>query len=254
MPENQRLEEQFISHQAEQRVSEKLDASEQIDINVDTDVVKIVQGKAEKVSVAGQGLVIQENIRVQEIKLQTDNISINPLSAIFGQIELNEPVNAVARIVLTKTDINLALTSDLIRSLVANFPLNVDGEIISFEPQHTDIFLPGDGKIGFNATGLLKSEENTRLLGVTLTFIPRTNSQPILLSSVTCTEGEGISVELISAFMQKVKELANLPFLKWEDIAFRIINMEVEQESITLMIEANVKQISASQIEFINQK
>ena len=253
MTDNQRLEEQFVSNEAERRVSEKLDAAEQIDVDVKTDVLKIVQGQAEKVSVSGQGLVIKPDIRVQEIQLQTDNIAINPLSAIFGQIELNEPVNAVARIVLTKTDINLALTSELIRSLVENFPLNVDGEIATFKPQHTDIFLPGNGKIGFNARGMLKSEKNTHFLGVTLTFRPRTNSHPILLESVTCTEGEGISVELILAFMQKIKELASLPFLKWEDIAFRIINMEVEQDSIILMIEANVKQISASQFEFIDQ-
>ncbi|MEA5512477.1 DUF2993 domain-containing protein [Nodularia sp. UHCC 0506] len=253
MSENQRLEEQFVSQEAKRRVSEKLDTAEQIDVDVQTDVFKIVQGQAEKVSVAGQGLVIQKNIRVQEIKLQTDNIAINPLSAIFGQIELNEPVNAIARIILTKTDINLALTSELIRNLIANFPLNVNGEIVTFKPQHTDIFLPGDGKIGFNATGLFKSEKNTRFLGVTLTFRPRTNSHPILLESVTCTEGEGISVELILAFMQKIKELANKPFLMWEDIAFRIINLEIGQDSIIFMLEANVKQISASQIEFINQ-
>ena len=253
MTDNQRLEEQFVSQEVERRVSEKLDASEKIEIDIQTDVLKIVQGQAKKVSLSGQGLVIQKDIRVQEIKLQTDNIAINPLSAIFGHIELNEPVNAVARIVLTKTDINLALTSDLVRSLAENFPLNVDGEILTFEPQHIDIFLPGDGKIGCNATVLLKSPENTRLLGVTVSFRPRTNSHPILLESVTCTEGEGISVELILAFMQKIKEIANQPFLKWEDIAFRIINMEVEQESVILMIEANVKQISASQVEFINQ-
>ncbi|EAW47404.1 hypothetical protein N9414_21460 [Nodularia spumigena CCY9414] len=34
MTDKQRLEEQFVSHEAERRVSEKLDASEQIDINV----------------------------------------------------------------------------------------------------------------------------------------------------------------------------------------------------------------------------
>ncbi|MBE9200361.1 MULTISPECIES: DUF2993 domain-containing protein [unclassified Nodularia (in: cyanobacteria)] len=253
MTNNQPLEAEFVSHEAKRRVSEKLDAAEKIDINVQTDVLKIVQGQAETISLAGEGLIIQENIRVQEIKLQTDNIAINPLSAIFGQIELNEPVNAIARIVLTKTDINLAFTSDLIRNLIKNFPLNVNGEIINFEPQHIDIFLPGDGKIGFNATGLLKSPENPRLLGVTVTFRPRTNSHPILLESVTCTEGEGISVELILAFMHKIKELANQPFLNWEDIAFRILNMQIEQDSLILIIEANVKQISASQMEFINQ-
>jgi hypothetical protein len=251
MPDNQPLEAKFVSSQAERRVTEKLDAAEQIDIDVKTDVLKIVQGQAEKVSLAGKGLVIQENIRVQEIKLQTDNIAINPLRAIFGQIELNQPVNAVARILLTTTDINLAFTSNIIRSFIKNFPLNVNGETIKFLPEHIDIFLPGNGKIGCNATGIFKSEKHEEFLGVSIIFCPRDNSHPLLLESVTCTQGEGISVEIILAAMQKVKELENLPFFKWEDIAFRIINMEVEDDNIILFIEANVKQISPSQIEFI---
>lgn len=253
MESSKNIEGKIASYQAEKTVSERIDTAEEIDIDIETDVLKIVQGQAEKVSLSGKGIVIQKNIRVQEIQLQTDNITINPFRAILGQIELNQPVKTVARIVLTKTDINLACTSDLIRSLVEKITLNVDGEIICFAPQNITIFLPGDGKIGLNATGLLKSEKNTRLLGVTVTCRPRNNSHPILLESVTCTEGEGISVELILAFMQKIKELANLPFLKWEDIAFRIIDMEVESEKIILMVEANVQQISESQIEFINQ-
>ncbi|MBE9051751.1 DUF2993 domain-containing protein [Nostocales cyanobacterium LEGE 11386] len=252
MPDNQSFEEQFLSQEAERRLSNKLDEAEQIDIDVKTDMLKIVQGQANEVSVTGQGLVIQKNIRVQQIKLQTDSIALNPLRAIFGQIELNEPVNAVARIVLTEVDINRALTSDFTRSLAENFKLNIDGEVISFVPQDIQVFLPGDGKIQVEAKVLLKAQENTRLLGARVILHPRTNSQPIMLESVTCTEGKGISIELILAFMHKVKELASLPYLEWEDIAFRIIDMEVQKESIILMIEANVKQISPSQIEFIN--
>jgi hypothetical protein len=253
MPDKQSLEAKFVSYEAERRVSDKLDASEQIDIDIETDVSKIVQGQAEKVSLAGKGLVLQENLRIQEIKLQTDNIAINPLRAIFGQIELNQPVNAVARVVLTTKDINLAFTSDIIRHLIKNFPLNVDGETINFEPEDINIFLPGDGKIGCHVTGVLKSDKEEHFLGVNVISRPRHNSHPILLESVKCTEGKGISVPVIVAVMQKIKELENLPFFKWEDIAFRIINMVVAEDDITLMIEANIKQISQSQIEFMEQ-
>ncbi|MEH2136047.1 LmeA family phospholipid-binding protein [Nostoc sp.] len=101
MPDEQRLEEGFISQEAEKRISEKLDGAEKIEIDVQTDLLKIVQGQADGVSFAGKGLMIQEDIRIQEIKLQTDSININPLSALFGQIELSEAVNATARIILT---------------------------------------------------------------------------------------------------------------------------------------------------------
>jgi hypothetical protein len=249
MPDKQRLEEQLISQEAERRLSNQLDEAEQIDIDVKTDLLQVFQGHADGVSVAAKGLVLQGNIRVQEIKLQTDSISINPLSAIFGQIELNEPVNAVARVVLTEADINCALDSEFVRSLSQDFQLDVDGQNVSFEPKSIQLFLPGDGKIGFRATVLIKKSDNHQLLGAEGIVIPRNSSQPIRLESIKCTEGEGISVEMITAFMQKIKEVAKLPYFTWEDIAFSIQQMEVQKESLTIILEANVQQLSTSKID-----
>ncbi|MGF1934661.1 MAG: DUF2993 domain-containing protein [Nostoc sp. ChiQUE02] len=246
MSDEHRLEEKFLSQEAERRISEKLDEAEQIEIDVQTDLLKIVQGQADGVSVAGQGLVIQKDIRVQEIRLQTDSIAINPLSALFGQIELNEPVNAIVRIILTEVDINRTLTSDFVHSRMQNFELNVDGEIVSFEPQQIQVFLPGDGKIECRGKVLLKEMGNTRPLAYTAVLRPRTHSQPAMLESFNCTDGKGISIELVTALMQKAKELMNMPFFKWEDMAFSIKDIEVEIGSLTLMVEAKVKQIPSS--------
>lgn len=246
MPDDNRLEEKFLSQEAEKRISEKLDKVEQIDIDVQTDLLKIVQGQADGVSVTGQGLVIQEGIRVQEIKLQTDSIDINPFSAIFGQIELNEPVNAIARIIVTEVDINHALTSDLIRSQMQKLELDVDGEIVSFEPQKIQVFLPGEGKIECRGKVLLKEMGNTRPFAYTAVLRPRTSSQPAMLESFNCTEGGGISIELVTALMQKAKELMNTPYLKWEDMAFKIKDIKVEKGSLILLVETQVKQIPSS--------
>lgn len=244
MPNQPKLEEQLISQVAERTVSNELDEIEQIDINVQTDIGKMVKGQVDGVSLAGKGLVIQEhNLRVQEIKLQTNSIAINPLSALFGQIKLNEPVNAVARIVLTEADINHALTSELSFSLVKSLELNVDGEIVSFEPQQTQVILAGEGKIEVRGKVLIKEKENTRPLGYHAIIYPRTQSQPPMLKSFQCTEGEGVSVELILAAVQKVKELLNLPYFEWDDIAFNIKEMEVQKGILKVMVDANVRQI-----------
>ncbi|MEH2056180.1 MAG: DUF2993 domain-containing protein [Nostoc sp.] len=243
MPDEHRFEEKFISQEAEKRISEKLDEVEKIEIDVQTDLLKIAQGQAHGVSVAGQGLVIQEGIRVQEIKLQTDSIAINLFSALFGQIELNEPVNAIARIILTEVDINHALASDFIRTQMQNLELNVDGKIVSFEPQQIQVFLPGDGKIECRGKVLLKEMGNTRPFAYTAIARPRTHSQPAMLESFNCTEGEGISIELVTALMQKAQELINIPSFKWDDIAFSIKDIEVGIGSLTLIVETQVTQI-----------
>ncbi|MEH1936260.1 MAG: DUF2993 domain-containing protein [Nostoc sp.] len=246
MPDEHRLEEKFLSQEAERRISEKLDEVEQIEIDVQTDLLKIAQGQADGVSVAGQGLVIQEGIRVQEIKLQTDSIAINPFNALFGQIELSEPVNAIARMILTEVDINRALTSDFVRSQMQNLELNVDGEIVSFEPEEIQVFLPGDGKVEFRGKVLLKEIGNTRPLAYTAIARPRTHSQPAMLESFNCTEGGGISIELITAFMRKAKELMDIPYFEWEDITFSIKDIQVEIGSLILLLEAQVRQIPSS--------
>ncbi|MBE8999735.1 DUF2993 domain-containing protein [Nostoc sp. LEGE 12447] len=246
MSDEHRLEEKFLSQEAERRISEKLDEAEKIEIDVQTDLLKIVQGQADGVSIAGQGLVIEKDVRVQEIKLQTESIAINPLSAIFGQIELNEPVNAIARIVLTEVDMNRALASDFVSSQMQDFDLDVDGKIVSFKAQKIEIFLPGDGKIECQGRVLLKEMGNTRLLAYTAIARPRTSSQPAMLESFNCTEGGGISIEVVTALMQKAKELMNIPYFKWEDMVFHIKDIKVETGSLILMVETQVRQIPSS--------
>ncbi|MCC5606435.1 DUF2993 domain-containing protein [Nostoc sp. CHAB 5834] len=248
MPDEHRLEEQLLSQEAERRISEKLDEAEKIEIDVQTDLLKIVQGQADGVSVAGKGLVIQEGIRVEEIKLQTESISINPLSALFGQIELNEPVNAIARIILTEVDINRALASDFVRSKIQDFDLDVDGRTVSFEAQKIEIFLPGDGKIECRGKVLLKEKGNTRPFGCTAIVRPPTHSQPAMLESFNCTEGGGISIEVATALMHKAKEFLNVPYFKWEDMVFNIKDIKLETGSLVLLVETQMRQIPSSEI------
>lgn len=242
MSEKQGLE-HLISQAAEITLSNQLDEAEQIDVDVRTNLLKVVQGQVDQVSLAGQGLVIQEHIRVQEIKLQTDNVNINPLSAIFGQIELNEPVNAVARIVLTAADMNRALTSDFVRSKVQSFDLDVDGKIVSLELQDIEVLLPSDGKIGFSITVLLKEIDQTRLLSFTVIGRPNTQAQTFILESINFTQGEGISVDIIVALMPKLKALLKLPYFQWDKMAIRLTDMEVKNDNLILVVEAYVTQI-----------
>ncbi|WP_016950085.1 DUF2993 domain-containing protein [Anabaena sp. PCC 7108] len=247
MPEQLKFEEKLLSQAAKNIISEELNEVEQIDIEIKTDIGKLFHGEVNQVVLAGQGLVVQDKIRVQDLKLQTDSISINPLSVILGQLKLNEPVNANIRIVLTEADINDALTSEVIYSWVRKFHLNVDGEIVSLEPEEMQVFLPDDGKLEFKGKVWLKEKDNTHILGYHATAHPRTQTKPALLESFRCTEGEGIRVELITAAMQKVKEIINLPYLEWENMVFSIKDMEVKKGSLILMVKAHIKQIPSQE-------
>ncbi|OCQ94799.1 hypothetical protein BCD64_20445 [Nostoc sp. MBR 210] len=252
MPEERRLEEQLISQEAERRLSNQLDEAEQIDVDVQTDLFKIVQGQADGVSLSGKGLVFKEKIRVQDIKLQTDSIAVNPLSAIFGQIELNAPVNAIARIVMTESDINQALNSEFVQSSPTSYQLNVEGEIVSLEMQNLQLAFPGNHKIQCQGLIDITEKGKSRLLGFNAQFQPITYTNPIILENFNCHQGEGVSLELVLAIIQKVKELVNLQYFTWEGTKFKIINLEVKQHHLILLVETQMQHIPDAISEITN--
>jgi hypothetical protein len=186
---------------------------------------------------------MEKDIRVHELELHADTIEIDLLSAIFGQIELNQPVDATARLVLTEQDINRALNSDYIRSKFQSVELDVEGQIVTLEPQHMEIRLPGVGKMEFRGTILLQEAGKTRQFGFIATIRPRTLAQPLLLEGFHCVEGEGISLELAIAFLNKVRELLQLPYFEFQATALRIKQLEVQEGRLTLHTEAYVRQL-----------
>jgi len=242
-----RLDEQAISKAAEIGLSSQLDEAEKIDVDVRTDLVKAVQGQADSVAIAGQGLVMQKDIRVQEMELHTDSIDINPFSALFGQIELNQPVDATARLLLTEQDINRAFNSDYMRSKLQNLELNVEGKKAIIEPRQLELHLPSDGKVVFNVKTLLHDEiGKTKQIGFNATMLVKTGGQSLLMEGFNCSPNQGISVELAIAFMQKLKELVNLAYFELEGVALRIKDVDVQKGSLTLHTEAHVRQIPST--------
>lgn len=242
-----KLDEQAISKAAEIGLSSQLDEAEKIDVDVKTDFLKAVQGQVDSVAISGQGLVIQKDIRVQEMELHTDSIDINPLSALFGQIELNQSVDATARLVLTEQDINRALNSDYMLSKLQKLELNVEGKTVVIEPQQISLHLPADGKMVFNAKTMLHDEiGKTKSIGFTATILVKTGAQSLLLESFNCSPNQGISLELAIAFMQKIKELVNLPYIELETMALRVKDVDVQKGSLTLYSEAHVSQLPTS--------
>jgi hypothetical protein len=242
MPEKEGLQ-HLLSQVAEITVSNQLDEVEQIDIDLQTNLLKIVQGRVDQVSLVGQGLVVQDNIRVQEIALQTDDVNINPLSAILGAIKLNSPVNAIARVVLKSADINRALTSDFIRRQVKKIELEVAGETVSFDLQDIKIFLLSDDKIGCKIKVLLAEMGNTRTLDFTIIIHPRIQAQTFLIESINFQQGEGVAIELILVLLQTVKRFLQIPYFHWNDTTLQIKNIKTENDNLILMVEAHVKQI-----------
>lgn len=244
MPDEPRLEEEALSQAVEMAISSQLDEVENLYVDVRTDLLKMILGKADSVKVAGSGLKVQKDVRVQELQMYADRVNINPLSALLGQIELNQPVDTLLRIVLTEDDINQALNSDYIKTKLKPIDLCVDNKIVPVELQlPASLHLPGDDTIKFTGKVLLHETNNTSELGFSATILPRTQEHPLRLAEFYCTQGTGITLELALAFIQKLKELIESPYFEVEGMALRIKGLSVKKGSMTAIAEAHIYQM-----------
>lgn len=244
--EEHKLEEQVVSKAAEITVSSQLDAAEKIDIDVETNFLEAIQGNAEGVMISGEGLVMQKDVRVQEMELHTDKIDINPLSVLFGHVELNQPIDANGRIVLTEPDINRALNSNYVLGKAQNFNLDVYGQTATMAMQQMELKLPGGNKMVFTGKVLLHEMGKTRQLGFTATIHPRTRVQGVLVEGFHCHDGQTISIEFAAALMHQLKQLVHLPYIEIEQMRIRVEEMEVQAGSITMQVQAHVNQLPSS--------
>jgi hypothetical protein len=241
--EQPNLEEQVISAAVEMGLSSKLDSADHLNVDVRSNLLEIVQGQARSVSVSGQGLVIQKDIRVQEMEIHTDNIAINPLSVLFGEVELSQPTDASARIVLSEVDINRALNSDYVRRQMQDLQVDVDGQIVTLEMQKMSIELPDVNTVVFNGSTILHEREERRSLNFQAVIHPGNIFEPIFIEAFQCTPAPGISLQFALALMEKLKQMIFSPYFQVNGTAVRLRKMELKKGSLTIHTTAKITEI-----------
>lgn len=181
MPDSPGLGEQALNKAAELGLSSQLDEVENLDVNIKTDPLKLVQGQVDEVTIEGEGLVMQKDLRMEGLEMQMSSVAINPLSAAFGKIELTQPTEASVRVVLTEDDINRAFNSEYIRQQLQSQKIYVNGQLRTIVSQKVEFHLLGDGKVALKATVLLKETNETHQVAFSATPSVSANGQTVSL-------------------------------------------------------------------------
>ncbi|MEI1375794.1 DUF2993 domain-containing protein [Nostoc sp. UHCC 0926] len=247
MADSPGLGEQALNKAAEIGLSSQLDEVENLDVNIQTDPLKLVQGEVDAVTIEAEGLVMQKDLRMEDFEMQMTSVAINPLSVAFGKIELTKPTEAKAQVVLSEVDINRAFNSEYVRSQLQSQKIHVNGQLTTIEPQHVDFRLPGDGKVALNATiKLVETGENQQ---VAFSAVPQisANGKTVSLENVEYGESEEISPELTKALVEQTSELLNLSNFDLEGMSLQVNQLKVEVGKLTLQAEAYVEQIPYGQ-------
>jgi hypothetical protein len=243
MPESPGIGEQALNKVAEMGISSQLDAVENLDVNIKAEPLKLVQGEVEAVSIAGEGLVMQKDLRMAEMDMQINNVAINPLSVALGKIELTKPTIGKARVVLTAADINRAFNSEYVRKQLQNQQILINGKITKISPQDVEFDLPGNGKVSIDARVLVV--ETGVVEKVAFSAVPEISAdgKTVYLKDVESSQNQEVSPQLTQALIDATSEILDLSNFDLEGMSLRVKQLEVDTGKLTLQAAADVAQI-----------
>ncbi|MGI0487103.1 DUF2993 domain-containing protein [Pantanalinema rosaneae CENA516] len=93
-------------------IRDQLDSVEELRVRIDNAPnYDIVQGKADRIRIAGRGVFPLKDLRLAVVELETDPVNLNRRRLQRGRLRLQEPFRAGVRLVVTEADINQALRS-----------------------------------------------------------------------------------------------------------------------------------------------
>lgn len=234
--------EQTLSKVAEMGITSRLDEVDQINVDIRTDPLKLMQGKVDSVTIEGEGMVMQQDLRMEELTVSTNSVAIDPMSALGGKLELSEPAEASARVVLTGEDINRALKSDLLRQRMQGLAVEVQGETVHFDVHEAFVQLMDDGKM--RVTASVQRQHTGELGQLSATAIPKVADGGYRIGlEVVSIEDENSSPGLTMAVLKKIMELSDLRNFDLEGMSLKLRSLTVRENRLTLYSDTQIEQI-----------
>ena len=235
--------EQAISKAAELGIASQLDEAQNLDVDVRTNPLDIMQGKIDSVSVRGEGLVVKKELRAEKLRIETSSISINSIKAAMGNIELIRPTDARMLVVLKEEDLQNALNSQYIKNKLQNLEIEYEANKVNAKIEGVKFVLLDNGTIGLNADVYLVEQDSQEK--ISLTTIPEIDhaGNCIHLTSVKYLQNTHCNLEIAKAIINSAEEILNLRNFQLDTMSLRVRKLDVKLGKLTIEADAEIKDI-----------
>jgi hypothetical protein len=221
---------------AETAIGNQLDSAEELSVRIDnTPSYRALQGRVDRVRIAGRGLFPVAGVRVAVFEVETDAIALNPGQLRQGQPELEQPLQAAIKLVLTEADLNQALQSETVLEPLRSLNLALSGTSTQSElidPKFE--FLPND-RLRLQVTLQdPRTREQTRVVAESGLQIMAGRQLQLLEPTIT-VNGQIVAPQLLAYLIGNVSQRFDLTNLEESGITARVLNLEIEDDRLTLV-------------------
>lgn len=198
---------------------------------------QVLLGNVDRIRVAGRGVYILEFLRIDQIDLETDPISIDPNVLQSGKVILRRPLQAAVRVVMRSEDINTALRSPDVQTSFKNLSIDITGsnknpEILDLiDPEIT--FLEGD-RLRLTASLQAKptpAKPNPSKLDVSINAELKTigGTRLQIINPKIELSGTPVPERIAKAFTEGLNKVLDLRQLESKGITARVIRLELTE-------------------------
>ena len=233
--------EQAISKAAEVGLKTQLDEAENLDVDVRSNPLELVQGEVDSVSVKGEGLVMQKELRAEKLRIETDSIDIDPMKAALGNIELNQPTDARMLVVLKEEDVQRAFNSDYVKDKLQGLKINYGDQTATANIEQVNFSLPDSGKVNLEADiNLVEKEQNEK---ISFTAVPEVNSagNSINLKSIEYDNEAEYNKNVAEAIIASAEEILDLRNFELDEMSLRVRKLDVQAGKLTIEADATIE-------------
>jgi hypothetical protein len=233
--------EQAISKLAEEGIKSQLDQAESLDVTIHTDPGKIVRGEVDEVVIEGRGLVIQNELRTEEMTLRTNQVDIDMMKAAFGDIKLERPTDATARVVLKATDIQNAFNADYIKQKLRGQKVELpSGEKITTDASNISFTIPAAGRIAVAADVMVFETVETHHVSFSAKPKLLAGGHGVTLEEVSYEADSNDLPELTQALIDTTESLLDLRYFELDGMTLQFDKLAVEEDALVIEAQATI--------------
>lgn len=237
---------EIVNKIAASAISSQLESASKIDVNLNSKVPNLLQGKAEAVKITGEKIVVVEDIQLEKIDLACQDLSLNLTQAILGKIAFDRPGNFQVKLIFTQTDCDRLLNSDYVKVLLQNLSLDLDSQPANFYLQQGICSFDDSGDISLTATIVLRRSQQTKTARFKIIFRLDNDGSAIEFISGKYLGKSALDWDETAAVMNKAGDLLYLRHFANEDLCFTLNKIRIQNRQLIIQADTQIDQLPDS--------
>ncbi len=232
----------FVDRIAQNNIRSRFDKVEQLQVRVDNPPsYQLLQGKVERVRIAGRGLWPTKDVRIDVLEVETDPIAVDLQRLQQGaksspRSSLRQPAQAGVRLVVTEKDVNQALQSPAVIAQLRQLVSRMLGSSTGNQAQRYEIRNPSVKFLGDNRLRLQAEliETDAQPLAVTLeSKLGIIAGRQLQLNEPKASiNGKPVSPLVVIALTSNLKNRLDLRNLEDSGIIARILQLKTDNNRL----------------------